>query len=335
MTRLLLEQDGVVISTDTPVITYNPDPIDEYIVIVNDASDWQEIHDYIINDNEIDGIPNRRISCSNLQEYSSRSSVYEMSIDEAEILKNHPKVEDVKLNPDKYPELQSTDAIRYKKLVAFNKPNITADVDNTASNGHTNGVRSNWSHLFVNSSPSSYPFRGSDITDSDTVDRDITYSMTGKGVDAVIIDSGVGHLHPEFKNEDGTYRVKDVILDGPYKVDPDYFDTNNYTYTKIVDGVNLGVGINTTNAQEWWENSSNRSAAFQSLGTISLSSLYTLGHVATKSTNDNDNQLIDGHGTACASQIGGKSFGLAFECNIWSIRIALVVLEDMLVLLQH
>ena len=60
MTRLLLEQDGVVISTDTPVITYNPDPIDEYIVIVNDASDWQEIHDYIINDNEIDGIPNRK-----------------------------------------------------------------------------------------------------------------------------------------------------------------------------------------------------------------------------------------------------------------------------------
>ena len=51
--------------------------------------------------------------------------------------------------------------------------------------------------------------------------------------------------------------------------------------------------------------------------------MYTLGHVATKSTNDNDNQLIDGHGTACASQIGGKSFGLAFECNIWSIRIAL------------
>ena len=326
MTRLLLEQDGVDIldiSTDTPVITYNPDPIDEYIVIVNDASDWQEIHDYIINDNEIDGIPNRRISCSNLQEYSSRSSVYEMSIDEAEILKNHPKVEDVKLNPDKYPELQSTDAIRYKKLVAFNKPNITGDVGNLASTGHTNGVRSNWSHLFVNSSPSSYPFRGSDITDSDTVDRDITYSMTGKGVDAVIVDSGVGHLHPEFKNEDGTYRVKDVILDGPYKVDPDYFDTNNYTYTKIVDGVNLGVGINTTNAQEWWENSSNRSAAFQSLGTISLSSLYTLGHVATKSTNDNGNQLIDGHGTACASQIGGKSFGLAFECNLWSIRIAL------------
>ena len=57
MTRLLLEQDGVVISTDTPVITYNPDPIDEYIVIVNDASDWQEIHDYIINEKSFNELP--------------------------------------------------------------------------------------------------------------------------------------------------------------------------------------------------------------------------------------------------------------------------------------
>ena len=59
------------------------------------------------------------------------------------------------------------------------------------------------------------------------------------------------------------------------------------------------------------------------MGTVFLSSLYTLGHVATKSSNSNSNQLIDGHGTACASQIGGKSFGLAFESNLWNIRIAL------------
>ena len=74
--------------------------------------------------------------------------------------------------------------------------------------------------------------------------------------------------------------------------------------------------------REWWTTSSSRSAAFQSLGTVFLSSLYTLGHVATKSSNSNSNQLIDGQ-SACASQIGGKSFGLAFESNLWNIRIAL------------
>jgi hypothetical protein len=54
-----------------------------------------------------------------------------------------------------------------------------------------------------------------------------------------------------------------------------------------------------------------------------INSGYSLAHASTKTTNPNNNQLIDGHGTACASQIGGKSFGLAFKCNIWNIRIML------------
>ena len=322
MTRLLIESEGVIISPDTPVIKHNPDPIDEYIVIVNLPEDWEEVHNYIINENNIDGIPNRKITCSNTQEFSLRSAVYEMSAEEAELTKTHPKVEDVRLNPDKYYEMSSPETLRYKKVIAFSKPKITAAFD-SEDISHTNGKRSNWSHLFVNSSPSSKPFQGSDISDTTKVDRDITYSMTGKNVDSVIIDSGVGYLHPEFKNEDGTYRVKDIFLDGPYKVDPEYFDSNGYTYTKVVDGITLGVGIETSRAREWWTTSSSRSAAFQSLGTVFLSSLYTLGHVATKSSNSNSNQLIDGHGTACASQIGGKTFGLAFESNLWNIRIAL------------
>ena len=322
MTRLLIESEGVIISPDTPVIKHNPDPIDEYIVIVNLPEDWEEVHNYIINENNIDGIPNRKITCSNTQEFSLRSAVYEMSAEEAELTKTHPKVEDVRLNPDKYYEMSSPETLRYKKVIAFSKPKITAAFD-SEDISHTNGRRSNWSHLFVNSSPSSKPFQGSDISDTTKVDRDITYSMTGKNVDSVIIDSGVGYLHPEFKNEDGTYRVKDIFLDGPYKVDPEYFDSNGYTYTKVVDGITLGVGIETSRAREWWTTSSSRSAAFQSLGTVFLSSLYTLEHVATKSSNSNSNQLIDGHGTACASQIGGKSFGLAFESNLWNIRIAL------------
>ena len=322
MTRLLIESEGVIISPDTPVIKHNPDPIDEYIVIVNLPEDWEEVHNYIINENNIDGIPNRKVTCLNTQEFSLRSAVYEMSAEEAELTKTHPKVEDVRLNPDKYYEMSSPETIRYKKVIAFSKPKITAALD-SEDISHTNGKRSNWSHLFVNSSPSSKPFQGSDISDTTKVDRDITYSLTGKNVDSVIIDSGVGYLHPEFKNEDGTYRVKDIFLDGPYKVDPEYFDSNGYTYTKVVDGITLGVGIETSRAREWWTTSSSRSAAFQSLGTVFLSSLYTLEHVATKSSNSNSNQLIDGHGTACASQIGGKTFGLAFESNLWNIRIAL------------
>ena len=39
---------------DTPIIEYTPDTVDEYIVVVNLPEDWEEVHNYIINENEID-----------------------------------------------------------------------------------------------------------------------------------------------------------------------------------------------------------------------------------------------------------------------------------------
>ena len=72
---------------NTPIKYYRPDEIDEYIVIVNLPEDWQEVHNYIINENEIDGIPNRKIDCTNDRVFSLRSSIYMMSHEEAEILK--------------------------------------------------------------------------------------------------------------------------------------------------------------------------------------------------------------------------------------------------------
>ena len=61
---------------------------------------------------------------------------------------------------------------------------------------------------------------------------DIKYSLTGKNVDVVIQDSGVLQYHPEFLDDDGISRVRDIILDGPYYIDPNYFTSNSLTYTK-------------------------------------------------------------------------------------------------------
>ena len=311
----------VGVSSDTPVINYTPNAIDEYIVVVNLPEDWETIHNYIINENDIDGIPNRKIDCSNKQEFSLRTAIYEMSVAEADVLRTHEKVESVELNPDKYPQPQSTSVVRYRKNVAFNKP-ILPNAYGTESTGYTNAVRSNWSHLFVNN-PSSEPFQGVGISTVDTVDRDVSYSLTGKNVDTITIDSGIGALHPEFLDGQGMTRVKDVILDGPFKVDPDYFTGIGVTYTKVLDGVNIGVGIATTSAEEWWENTAKRSAKFSSLGTVSIPTTYTVGQAFSKTSSGESNPILDAHGTSCASQIGGKSFGLAFESNIWNIRIAL------------
>mgnify|MGYP006252256777 FL=1 len=280
--------------------------------------DWEEVHNYIINENEIDGIPNRKIECTNDRVFSLRSSIYMMSHEEAEILKTHSKVESVELNPEKYPQPESIFTFKFKKLVGFTKPRVTANYNNAAVITHTNSNRSNWSHLFVNGNQTSSPYQGVGITTSTKVDEDVLFSLTGKGVDAVIIDSGVSVLHPDFIAEDGTYRVRDVILDGPYKVDPAAF--SGYTQTVTIDGVTIGTRAQESRARSWWSTPSIRSAEFQSLGTVSITSLYTRIHAHSK---NGTNAVSDSHGTSCASQIGGKWHGLAFECNLWNIRIAL------------
>ena len=209
----------VTLTEDTPLFEYIPEPIDEYLVIVNTPSDWEEIHNYIIEENEIDGIPNRKIECSNLKEYSLRSSVYMMSREEAEVLRTHLKVESVVLNPDKYPPQESKLTNRFKKVVAFNKPSLPAAVD-TETTSHTNGVRSNWSNTFVNGNQTSEPYQGVGITTVTISNSELQYSLTGKNIDAVIIDEGIGAVHPEFLLGNNR-RVKDLVLDGPYKIDPD------------------------------------------------------------------------------------------------------------------
>ena len=302
---------------DTPRKIYRPNKIDEYIVVVNLPEDWEEVHNYIINENEIDGIPNRKIECTNDKVFSLRSSVYNMSHEEAQVLKTHPKVEEVELNPEKFPQPESLFSLKFRKNVAFNKPRYTGGAGSETTS-HTNSVRSNWSHLFVNGGQLSTPFQGVGITTETKVNRDITFSLTGRGVDAVIIDTGMSVLHPDFIADDGTYRVRDVILDAPYKVDPAAF--SGYTETITIDGVNIGTRAQEARARSWWSTTSVRSAAFQSLGTVSISASYTRIHAHSK---NGTNAVSDSHGTSCASQIGGNWHGLAFECNLWNIRIAL------------
>ena len=142
---------------------------------------------------------------------------------------------------------------------------------------------------------------------------DIKYSLTGKNVDVVIQDSGVLQYHPEFLDDDGISRVRDIILDGPYYIDPNYFTSNSLTYTKP-DG---RIGITTSAAHNWWENSSNRSASFSSVGTISVPDAYTVAN--SLGIGGTSHTMTSSHGTGCAGLAAGKNFGLAFESNIWNM----------------
>ena len=73
-----------------------------YCVVCANASDWNEVHNYIINENDIDGIPNRKIECTNLKKTCDRIASYEISDAEADQLKNHPKVVGVNIDESYY-----------------------------------------------------------------------------------------------------------------------------------------------------------------------------------------------------------------------------------------
>ena len=286
-----------------------------YTLSVTSPEYWSEIHNALIVDSNQDGIPDRQVTCTDSKNHSPTRGTYELTEDEVAEIAAHPHIKWIELSPTDYPEAYpdpspATKRFRrnvkiYRDLGASNAPPATSPTSAEL-------YRTNWAvkRVGVQTNGDSWP----NVTGNPAViNDDISYSLTGKNVDIVIHDSGVLQYHPEFMIN-GQSRVSDIVLDGPYYIDPDYFISNGFTYTKP-DG---RTGITTASAEGWWENSSNRSLAFQSEGTVLIPSDYTV----SRSVGDNldgSNGMISGHGTACAGLAAGNYMGLAFEANIWNM----------------
>jgi len=288
----------------------------KYTIKVTKPEYWQEIHDALCQSGSPDYlIPSREVDCCDDKLHSPTRGTFELDDREAETLRRHDKIEWIELcptcNPDSYPKPEPASTPRfgsdvkiYRDLNFFGPPGI-------ATAGELN--RTTWALPRTGIATNGDFWAG--VTGNPPVKfGDVTYTVTGANVDIVIHDSGVLQYHPEFLKDDGTSRVSDIVLDGPYYIDPDYFISNGYTYIKP-DG---RVGIATTAAEAWWENGANRSAQFASIGTVSIPSTYTAAR-SVGDRLDGVNSLTSSHGTACASLAAGKTYGLAFEANIWNL----------------
>ena len=287
----------------------------KYTLAVTSPEYWNTIHNALIVDSNEDGIPDRKVTCSDAKEHSPTRGTYWLTKDEATGISTHPNVKWIELSISDYPNVYpkpEPDTKRFRKNVKvyrdlnFNYPAaVPTDTDEN---------RTNWAmkRVGIATNGDGWP----NVTDNPgVINSDLSFSLTGKNVDLIIQDSGCLQYHPEFIDDDGKSRVRDVVLDGPYYIDPTYFNNNGYTYTKP-DG---RTGITTTSAHSWWENSGSRSAAFQSLGTISIPNNYTVANAL--GIGGTSHTMTSSHGTACASLSGGKNFGLAFESNLWTISI--------------
>lgn len=287
----------------------------KYTLAVTSPEYWSEIHDALIVDSNQDNIPDRQVTCSDSKNHSPTRGTYELTEEEAAEIAAHPHVKWIELspidNPDSYPEPQFATK-RFKKNVKFYRDVSSSGIPASGPTSEEEN-RSNYG-VGRPTVRKSGEFFADNSGNVDVSTRDVSYNLTGKNVDVIIHDSGVLQYHPEFMDANGQSRVRDIILDGPYYIDSDYFISNGYTTTRA-DGRVTG---SEAESRAWWTNSSNRSAQFQSEGTISVSSDYTEAR-SMGSSLDGTNSLTSGHGTACASLVAGKNFGNAFEANIWNM----------------
>ena len=288
----------------------------KYELKVKTPEDWDEVHDTLCGVSSCDCFPDREVTCFDDKLHSPTRGTFLLHKSEADRLAQDSCIDWIELdpseNPDEYPKPEhyvkrwGKEVKVYRDLNGGNQPVSTGatdgELDRTGWQIVRTGIKTNgdaWGTATLQIPP---------------IDSDASYSLTGNNVDVIIHDSGVLASHPEFLDENGASRVRDIVLDGPYYIDPTYFDSNGYTYTRW-DG---RTGITTTSAHSWWQNGANRSAQFSSIGTVNVSSTYTAPR-AIGVGSDGTNEMSSGHGTSSASLVAGKNFGLAFEANIWNM----------------
>lgn len=134
-------------------------------------------------------VPNRSVDIVNAREGSLRNCHYELSDQEAEILRNDPRVYSVEIPLD-----QRDDVVLVKR---------TVQQSNFTKTSSSSGSFVNWGLKRVNSSNNIY---GTGTTTTNNYD----FMLDGTGVDVVIQDSGIEVNHPEFTDAEGNSRVQQI-----------------------------------------------------------------------------------------------------------------------------
>ena len=326
-----------------------------YVVTCKNASDWNEIHDYIINENEIDGIPNRKIECTDDCKICDRMASYEMSDAEADQLKLHSKVASVHLDPDYY---QGTFRGVYDRPLS-----TTPRYDSNVKIGRdfdSNFFPTTPTADFLGRTGASIyrhqerVDRWFDIPDTTIIESNPTYLGDGSDVDVIVCDESGWYGHVEFvktgvgeptyfvgdnvlksgfatSSQNGVCGVLDCVLDMPYYLDPDWFEGDASSRLMVRwDGTVVPVE---SYARDWWNNNStsSRSSKYVSpanggtatgnndFGTVTISADYTRARMNGSNTAEHTNSGY--HATPCMSQAYGKTAGWAFNANKWHMGI--------------
>jgi hypothetical protein len=165
----------------------------EHVVTLEDPDAWDQFHADMVSAASLASIPGRSVECSNWRPINDRQANYLLTDAEADLLRSDPRVVLVELDLKEIPEI----VIRPFGRRVGNYDNTTL-LDPSVKNWGL--LRSNSiANPFAATTSSQGPF---------------TFNLTGRGVDIVVIDSGVAENHPEFaRNPDGTGGSRVVDFD--------------------------------------------------------------------------------------------------------------------------
>jgi len=153
----------------------------EYIVTLNKGVDYEQFNQEMIASTGAGNIPQRSVDVAYAKPASQRITHYALTDDEADTLKNDPRVTDVEL------PWQDQEGVEIGHFATQ-----TGNFNKTSSPG---GQYYDWGKIRHSITENAY----GTSTDTDAV---WPYSLDGTGVDVVIQDSGLQVDHPEFAIDD-------------------------------------------------------------------------------------------------------------------------------------
>ena len=75
----------------------------KYTLAVTSPEYWDTIHNALIVDSNEDGIPDRKVTCSDCKDHSLTRGTYLLTHEEADEISKHPQVKWIELSPSDHP----------------------------------------------------------------------------------------------------------------------------------------------------------------------------------------------------------------------------------------
>ena len=244
-----------------------------YIIATYTQAQFEEVHNELCGtDISPDTIPDRAVECTDHKEHSAVRGEFLLTEDEATILQTDDRIKLINESPNRYPEKFMPPSDEFKADVWGEKKDRWNSPYNNyqAWTNEFSSITSNFSNAepTVNRTTALYrmqtkqnPWKTSATDEYNAISAKVQQQGAGEHVDVICADNGTWIAHTEFINKgvnnavnpidykpgnvlnrSGYCDVLDVVLDGPYYIDPDWFNPDPEYNNGAVGDVLTGDG---------------------------------------------------------------------------------------------